>query len=301
MGVCAARSTSFVNFTKHLRKEIDMEFNLSTNIQQSIPQAIVFNYEELKAELTEKIKPYESMAVTEDDLKGAAGDKANLNKLKKALNDKKIEVKKDYNAPLEAFDNQIKELIAIIDSGVNNIDGQLKAFEQKRIDEKLAAIEAFYKEEIGEYEELLPLERILPDKWKNKGAKMDSIQKEIHEHIFKFKNDIRIIKTMNLECEGQMINAYLQSLDMSAALEEKHQYEKRQATLKKISESENRLDEKPEAAQNEPTVSTVEVSSDEQLKTIDVRFYNTNSTFRRKMKELCGLYNIKYGSAPKGE
>ena len=48
-----------------------MEFNLSTDIKQSIPNAIVFNFEELKAELSEKIKPYETLAVTEDDLKSA--------------------------------------------------------------------------------------------------------------------------------------------------------------------------------------------------------------------------------------
>lgn len=55
-----------------------MEFNLSTDIKQSIPNAIVFNFEELKAELSEKIKPYETLAVTEDDLKSAKSDKQRL-------------------------------------------------------------------------------------------------------------------------------------------------------------------------------------------------------------------------------
>ena len=85
-----------------------MEFNLSTDIKQSIPNAIVFNFEELKAELSEKIKPYETLAVTEDDLKSAKSDKATLNKLKKALNDKKVEVKKEYISPLENFEKLIK-------------------------------------------------------------------------------------------------------------------------------------------------------------------------------------------------
>lgn len=64
-------------------KEIIMEFNLSTDIKQSIPNAIVFNFEELKAELSEKIKHLETLAVTEDDLKSAKSDKATLNKLKR--------------------------------------------------------------------------------------------------------------------------------------------------------------------------------------------------------------------------
>lgn len=297
MGACAAGQTPTADFAGYLRKDKTMEFNLSTDIKQSIPQAIVFNYDELKAELTEKIKPYESMAVTEEDLKGAASDKANLNKLKKALNDKKIEVKKEYMTPVEVFENQVKELIAIIDGGVMNIDGQLKIFEQKRIDEKYAEIEDFYQEQIGEYADLLPLGRILPEKWKNKGAKLEAIQKEIEEHIFKFKNDIRIIKAMNLECESQMLHAYVRSLDMSMALEEKHRFEEQQAALKRVVESETKPKPHPEL----PQVPQPVLEPDEQLKTIDVRFFHTNSTFRRKMKELCGLYNIQYSNVPKGE
>lgn len=276
-----------------------MEFNLSTDIQQSIPQAIVFNYEELKTELTEKIKPYEDMAVTEDDLKGAASDKANLNKLKKALNDKKIEVKKAYSAPLEMFENQIKELLSIIDGGVVNIDTQLKAFEQKRIDNKYAEIESFYEEKIGDYKDLLSLARILPEKWQNKGTKIEAIKEEVISKINKFINDIRIIKAMDMECERQMLSAYIRSLDMSAALEEKHRFEEQQRIIEtaRMAEEKSKPEPQPEVVQETESVSVPA----EQLKTIDVRFYDTDINFRRKMKELCGLYNIRYGNVPKGE
>lgn len=299
MGECAAKKAPCTDFTGYLRKDKDMEFNLSTDIQQSIPQAIVFNYDELKTELTEKIKPYKAIVVTEEDLKGAASNKAALNKLKKALNDKKIEVKKAYIAPFETFENQIKELMGIIDGGIVNIDRQLKEFEQKRINEKYAEIESFYKKEIGEYEDLLPLDRILPEKWKNKGSKTAAIQTEIHDCIFKFKNDIRIIKAMDLECENQVLNSYIRSLDMSVALEEKHKYEEQQALLKRASEQE--IKKEPEIPPETSPKPTCASKSDEQTKTIDVRFYDTNSSFRKKMKELCELYNIKYSSVPKGE
>ena len=145
-----------------------MEFNLSTDIKQSIPNAIVFNFEELKAELSEKIKPYETLAVTEDDLKSAKSDKATLNKLKKALNDKKVEVKKEYISPLENFEKQVKELVEIIDKGVNNIDTQVKDFEKKEVDEKLKEIASFYVEEFPDYYEVLKLEKVIPNKWQNK-------------------------------------------------------------------------------------------------------------------------------------
>ena len=72
--------------------------------------------------------------------KSAKSDKATINKKKKALNDKKVEVKKEYISPLENFEKQVKELVEIIDKGVNNIDTQVKDFEKKEVDEKLKDI-----------------------------------------------------------------------------------------------------------------------------------------------------------------
>lgn len=280
-----------------------MEFNLITNIEQSIPQAIVFNFDELKKELAEKITPYKSLAVTEDDLKGAKSDKANLNKLKKALNDKRVEVKKEYMQPLEVFEEQVKELVSIVDEGIVNIDSQVKAFENKQQEDKLKEIDAFYVEEFEELVDILPLERIIPDKWRNKSCKMSDIQQEIRDKAFKFKNDINIIKAMKLECEDMMLDAYIKTLDMSAALQEKHDFEARQEALKK-SEKQNveQTDESTDySVSEEADIPYEKEVKGEILKTIDVRFYDTSEEFRKAMKELTQRYNIKYGNVPKGD
>lgn len=280
-----------------------MEFNLITNIEQSIPQAIVFNFDELKKELAEKITPYKSLAVTEDDLKGAKSDKANLNKLKKALNDKRIEVKKEYMQPLEVFEEQIKELVSIVDEGIVNIDSQVKAFENKQQEDKLKEIAAFYAEEFENLTDILPLERIIPDKWRNKSCKMSDIQQEIRDKAFKFKNDINIIKAMKLECEDMMLDAYIKTLDMSAALQKKHDFEARQEALKK-SEKQNveQTDESTDySVSEEADIPYEKEVKGEILKTIDVRFYDTSEEFRKAMKELTQRYNIKYGNVPKGD
>lgn len=280
-----------------------MEFNLVTNIKQSIPQAIVFNFDELKKELDEKIKPYKSLAVTEDDLKEAKGDKANLNKLKKALNDKRIEVKKEYMQPIELFESQVKELVSIVDEGIINIDSQVKAFENKQTEDKLREITAFYVDEFEDLIDVLPLGRILPDKWRNKGCKMSDIQQEIRDKVFKFRNDVNIIKAMNLECEDMMLDAYVKTLDMSAALQEKHDFEARQEALKKSEKQtlEMLSEDMQNAASEVPDVQYKKEVRGEVLRTIDVRFYDTSEEFRKAMKELTLKYNIKYGNVPKGE
>ena len=281
-----------------------MEFNLSTNIKQSIPNAIVFNFEELKAELSEKIKPYETLAVTEDDLKSAKSDRATLNKLKKALNDKKVEVKKEYISPLENFEKQVKELVEIIDKGVNNIDTQVKDFEKKEVDEKLKEIASFYVEEFPDYYEVLKLEKVIPNKWQNKTCKLETIKQEIRDKVFKFENDIKVIKAKKLACEEQMLDAYIETLDMSAALQKKHEFEERQNVLKKMNKSEPAKEEiasTAETVQEQSPQPPKQAVNQQATKTIDVRFYDTTEEFRKAMKTLTTQYNIKYGNVPKGE
>ena len=61
-----------------------MEFKIN---EVQIPEKPTFNYEELKQELQEKANMYASLVYGDDEIKQAKSDKANLNKLKKALND----------------------------------------------------------------------------------------------------------------------------------------------------------------------------------------------------------------------
>lgn len=77
----------------------------------AIPEKIDFNYEELKAELTSKVSFYETLVYTDDQIKDAKADKANLNKLKRALNDERIRREKEYMQPFNVFKAQINEII----------------------------------------------------------------------------------------------------------------------------------------------------------------------------------------------
>lgn len=47
--------------------------------EYQLPQNISFNFEELKAELTEKARLYETIVYTDDQIQEAKKDKANLN------------------------------------------------------------------------------------------------------------------------------------------------------------------------------------------------------------------------------
>ena len=129
---------------------------------------IGFNFEEIKEVLKNGLKEYKNMEFTEDSKKEAKATVASLRKLKKSVNDKRLEVKKSFMIPYNTFESQVKELDALIDEPINLINNQIEEFERKRIAEKKAMINEVYAsimEEHPDISELLPIARIYDSRW----------------------------------------------------------------------------------------------------------------------------------------
>lgn len=152
-----------------------MELQLKT-AEINLPQEIA-NLEALKAELAPKLEYYNNLVVTEDSIKEAKNDKANLNKLKKAISDQRISIKKQYMEPYTILETQCKELDALIDAPIQAIDKQIKVFEGKEKDEKYAALEAFFN---GlPHEDFVTINDVLNPKWANKTEKLDTLKADM--------------------------------------------------------------------------------------------------------------------------
>lgn len=182
-----------------------------------IPEKITFNYEELKTELTDKIKVYETIVYDDAQIKEAKADKANLNKLKKALNDERIRLEREYMTPFNAFKSQIADLIETIDKPVAVIDKQVKAYEERCKEEKRAEIEAYF--DSVEKPEILTLNKIFDDKWLNASVNMKQVKEAIQEAIDKVNADMFTLKALP-EFSFEAIEEYNRSLDINRAIAE---------------------------------------------------------------------------------
>ena len=67
------------------------------------PDPIAFNFAEVRDWIAERSKDYASVVYGDEDIKQAKEDRANLNRLKKALNDRRIEIEKEYMKPFLEF------------------------------------------------------------------------------------------------------------------------------------------------------------------------------------------------------
>lgn len=183
----------------------------------AIPEKISFNYEELKAELTEKVAFYETLVYTDDQVKDAKADRATLNKLKKTLNDERIRREKEYMQPFNEFKAQVNEIIGIIDKPIAVIDKQVKEFEDQKKANKQNAIEELFAT-IG-FQNFVTLEKIWDPKWLNASVSMKSIEEQMRSRMYQIGDDVLTLHNLP-EFGFEATEVYKQTLDINKAIKE---------------------------------------------------------------------------------
>ena len=172
------------------------------------PGEITANFDEIKEALREQMTAYEVLEVTEENIPERKADVATLRKISKAIDDERKKVKKAYNAPLDAFESQVKELTGIIGEQVDRINEGLDVFEKERINKKRRHILELYKREASEVAEFMPLEKIYGTKWDNKTCSDNEIVSDIQTKVLEVKANLAAIRGLHSKYEEQLIGAY---------------------------------------------------------------------------------------------
>ena len=210
---------------------MSMEFVMGNSLE-TLPKTIDFNFEELKGQLAESLALYTGLVVTEDGIKGAKEDRAKLNKLREALENKRKEVKRECMAPYTDFEAKVKELVGLIDQPIAAIDAQLKEYEEKRRTDKRAAILEIYEETVGELRALLPFEKLWQDTWYNTSVTMKKVREAIVAAEDKAASDLEVLATVESEFAEAVKIKYLEHLDLNEALMERSRLQERAKRLR---------------------------------------------------------------------
>lgn len=202
----------------------------------TIPEKFSFNYEQLKQEIEEKVSFYGTVIYTNDQIKTAKADRADLNRLKKALNDERIRREKEYMRPFNIFKAQINEIIGIIDKPVALIDKQIKEYEECQKRDKEKKIEEYFSS--CSYVDLpwLKMSMIFDTKWLNASVSMKSIQEQIDARIEDINNDLAALSTLP-EFAFEAVETYKTTLDLNRSIAEGHrlsEMQKRKAEQERL-------------------------------------------------------------------
>lgn len=234
-----------------------MEFRLINPTEDGFLRVIKWNKEELEEAVRQKIASYDNVVYTEDSMKQAKADRAELNKLAKAIEERRKMVKKIINEPYEVFESELKEILALIQEPVGIIDRQVKAFEEQQKEEKKKSIKKSYDEVIGNLAEVLPFERVFDIRYLNQTYKLATAQVEVKTKVEKVRTDMETIDSLDSKYKLNAKDVYIKTLDLSKALaenkrlsdlEEKLESEKRRKAEEKAEEERAKVEEEQRKA-----------------------------------------------------
>lgn len=158
-----------------------MEFKILSPQDGNLVQDISWNNEELKAEISAKMKDYKGLVFTEETIKEAKKDRASLNKLRSAFEDERKRIKKLYMDPYNRFEQQVKEVIALIDEPIRLIDAQIKEVEENKKLQKRKDIER--GQVLGEYENYTEFYRTEEYTGKIYGIVVNKVGESVEERL----------------------------------------------------------------------------------------------------------------------
>ncbi len=215
----------------------------------TLPEAIEFNFDELKTEISERTSAYIGIVYTDDQMKEAKQDVAMLRKFTKALSDERIRVKKEIMKPYDAFEAKVKELSSIVDKAIVDIDAQIKTYDAIKQDEKKANIEEMFKNML--FPEFVKIEQIWNAKWLNATFSMNNIEKELLEKKETIIKECQTLATLP-SYSHEAVHFYQKTLDIAQALAKVRELTEAEEAKKRMLEEEAGRKEEEAKKKEEP-------------------------------------------------
>lgn len=215
------------------------------------PGTVTWNFEEIRKRLREELEVYKNTAYTDDTIKTAKSDVADLRKLAAAIEDRRKEVKERCLEPYAAIEAQAKELVSLIDEPISAINEQVKDYEKRRKERVRSEILAYYQDKAKEIPEQIRdkvYQSIYDTKWENVTATRKLWREGIGRGIADVTGAIGTIRSFGSEFEEDMLVTYYDTLNLQASIRKMNELK---AQKERILEMERRKKEQEERAAKE--------------------------------------------------
>ena len=188
--------------------------------------------EKVEQQINEIAKKYSGYLPTADTLTGDKATRASLRKVRKALDDKRKNVKSEYNVPLKEFEDWVKKAMKPLDDAIDAIDKGVKEIEENERQIRLSVVKVAFTEKAESagidprifaenYDKYLVAANFTAHK-KLKSGILDEIEVAVQYEVQKQqgrKNDISSISEIALE-RSLTAEPYIRELDNGKGLNE---------------------------------------------------------------------------------
>lgn len=156
-----------------------LELRIISPQENGFVQEIEWNNEELKTAIAKKMEDYKGLVFTEETIADGKKDRADLNKLRGAIDNERKRIKKMCMEPYDKFEKEVKEVLGLVDEQINAIDVQIKEVEQIKREEKRKTVQELF-ESIG-FQKFVTLEMIWDEKWLNASVSLSKVENRKYE------------------------------------------------------------------------------------------------------------------------
>ena len=215
-----------------------MKFEIKANVENGILKT---NADELKNAVIPELKKYEYV-VDETTYDTAKKDRASLNKLTKQVSEERKRIEEDVFAQWKTDKKTLMEIEKAIKSKADELGSGIKEIDDAEKEKKYEALKKWWDEHKN-YE--VEYHLVHEDKYLNKSTTGKQVQESLIGKLEKINQDMNVMKTFlpNDEFEAeQIINVYLNTLDMSKAKDKSNE-------LKELHKKVDQMVNKPKQGQ----------------------------------------------------
>lgn len=198
-------------------QELIIKPNLDFEVKAEIKSLgmIEDNIQEVKDKTIKLNEYYKTVSFTEETMKQATEEKANVNKFKKAVSDYRKNIVAEYNKPIENFEKTAKETEKLLTDTYNTINEQVEKYNNQKKEQIRQETERYFNEymqskniDFIKYEQA-NINVILSSSKK-------SLQEQCKTFIDKIVDDLNLIETQ--EHKAEILVEYKQTLNVSQAI-----------------------------------------------------------------------------------
>lgn len=246
----------------------ELKFAVQTDLARIENTPVLANFDEALAAVKEIVAPYQNLVVTPETVRNAASDRARLRKLREAVDGQRKVVKECYMKPVNEFTAAAKPILDEIDKAVNNIDVQVKAFEEQERKDKMDALRAFFAEKnTGAGADFADFDKIAarhPD-WKNKGCTPEKAQSDIIIELSGIDRGIMALRGYPDTYRAMMLEKFAERYDLADAINVFTQIKRREEQEKALAkrEAERKAAEQKAREEAEQAAAETENGQDE--------------------------------------
>ena len=186
------------------------------------------NFAELKVAVAKKVMKYQGLIFADEDIKDAKTTKSELKKMIDTLEDNRKAIKRKWNDPYMDFEKKVKEVIALIEKPMNDIDVQIQDFEERRKIKKEAEVRlqksellAAVAEEHRDFVQRCGIQ--WDERWLNATMTMNKVTEDIQGQINHIIADVTSLQDI---CEGDemlpdILGVYMDTKDLAGSLQKR--------------------------------------------------------------------------------